>query len=342
MSISEPISADLNTTDAHWSDLVPADDSLDTAEAGFAEAARAPSTLRGYRSDWAEFTTWCQLHGHTPLPADDIAISRYISTLAVAGAKTGTISRRLSTIKFAHKVRNFPDPTQTARITAVWEGIRRSLGTTPNQARPLMPPLLLDVLDACPTTTSWKTRPDEPSLTGARDRALLLLGFVSAMRPSEIAALTLNQIKEDDRGRVIQLTHSKTNQRGKLEHVVLPRGSRQATCPITALDHWLQLAGITDGPVFRKVTKGNKATTTALTTDGFSRVVTGAVGRAGYDPAGYSGHSLRAGFATYSVQRGATAQQVAHQTRHKSLASVGIYTRIEDAWEDNAATRLGL
>ncbi len=117
-------------------ELVPTDESLDAAEAGFAEAARAPSTLRGYRSDWAKFTGWCQLHGHNPMPANDIAISRYISTLAIAGAKTGTISRRLSTIKFAHKVRNYPDPTQTARITAVWEGIRRSLGTSPEQARP--------------------------------------------------------------------------------------------------------------------------------------------------------------------------------------------------------------
>ena len=94
--------------------------------------------------------------------------------------------------------------------------------------------------------------------------------------------------------------------------------------------------------MFRKVTKGNKATATALTADGLSRIVTGAVRRAGYDPTGYSGHSLRAGFATYAVHRGATAQQVAHQPRHKSLASVGIYTRIESAWEDNAATRLGL
>lgn len=214
--------------------------------------------------------------------------------------------------------------------------------TSTEHARPLMPPLLLEVLDACPTTTVWKTRTNEPSLTGARDRALLLLGFVSAMRPSEIAALTIDQIRPDDRGRVIHLTHSNTNQSGKLERVVLPRGSRQATCPIAALDHWLQLGGITGGPVFRKITKGNKATATALSADGLSRVVTGAVGRAGYDPTGYSGRSLRAGFATYAIQRGATAQQVAQQTRHKSLVTLGVYTRIEDAWEDNAATRLGL
>ncbi|QNP55533.1 site-specific integrase [Tessaracoccus defluvii] len=104
--------------------LVPVDASLDVSEAVFAQAARAPSTLRGYRSDWREFTTWCDLHGFSALPADDVAISRYISELAVAGAKVGTISRRLSSIKFAHKVRNQADPTQTARVLTVWEGVR--------------------------------------------------------------------------------------------------------------------------------------------------------------------------------------------------------------------------
>lgn len=38
----------------------------------------------------------------------------------------------------------------------------------------------------------------------------------------------------------------------------------------------------------------------------------------------------------------ATSLQIARQTRHKDLASIGIYTRIEDAWEENAATQLPL
>ncbi len=42
-----------------------------------------------------------------------------------------------------------------------------------------MPPLLLDVVDTCPEMTKWKTRDDEPSLSGIRDRVLLLVGFVS-------------------------------------------------------------------------------------------------------------------------------------------------------------------
>ena len=81
--------------------LLPEDLSLDAAEAAFASASRASSTLRGYRSDWTEFVTWCRDNHHTALPATDIAISRYISALATAGAKVGTISRRLSSILFS-------------------------------------------------------------------------------------------------------------------------------------------------------------------------------------------------------------------------------------------------
>jgi hypothetical protein len=38
----------------------------------------------------------------------------------------------------------------------------------------------------------------------------------------------------------------------------------------------------------------------------------------------------------------ASDRAIAHQTRHRSLASVVTYVRIHQAWEDNAATMLGL
>lgn len=68
---------------------------LSDEEAGYVEAARATNTLRGYRSDWNEFTGWSTLH-HYPatMPAAAAQISTYLSELAHAGAKVGTLSRR--------------------------------------------------------------------------------------------------------------------------------------------------------------------------------------------------------------------------------------------------------
>jgi len=318
---------------------------LSEDEAGYVEAARAANTLRGYRSDWREFTSWCLRHNAVVMPAAPSTITGYLTDLARHGAKVGTMSRRLSAIKFAHQLHDHPDPTRSARVVAVWEGIRRTHGAPPEQAAPLMPPELFDVLTACPTTKTWRTRgrSPEPDLAGARDKALLLVGFVAALRRSELAALSVDQVAEHPNGLVLTLPRSKTNPTGEhVELVVLPRAGNPDRCPVLALTGWLQAADITTGPVFRAVDKANRARPTALHPESVNTLVQKAVARAGIDPSPYSAHSLRAGFVTYAHLRGATDRAIAHQTRHRSVATLGGYVRIHQAWTDNAATTLGL
>jgi integrase len=137
------------------------------------------------------------------------------------------MSRRLSPIRFAHQLADHPDPAAGARVSAVWEGIRSTHGAPPEQTVPLMPPELLDVAAACPTMRVWKAREPEPDLAGLRDRALLLVGFFAALRRSELAVLTVDQITDHDRGLVTGIARSKTNQTGlERELVVLPRTAR--------------------------------------------------------------------------------------------------------------------
>jgi hypothetical protein len=124
---------------------IAADQVLTEDEARYVEAARAANTVRGYRADWTDFTTWCDTAGHAPLPADPATLTGYLTHLATRGLKVGTMSRRLSAITFAHTVHDLPDPTTGARVLAVWEGIRRTHTTAAVQAAPLMPPLLYDV-----------------------------------------------------------------------------------------------------------------------------------------------------------------------------------------------------
>ncbi len=208
-----------------------------------------------------------------------------------------------------------------------------------------MPPELLDVLEACPDTKTWAMpgRPPEPDLAGARDKALLLVGFVGALRRSELVALDFEDVNDHPQGLVVTIPRSKTNQEGtEPELVVLPIGPNPARCPVRALRTWTELAAINSGPVFRPVSTGNRAVARRLSAQTVNYLVQGAIKRAGIDPLPYSAHSLSAGFVTCAHLRGASDRAIAHQTRHRSMATLGQYVRIHEAWRDNAATQLGL
>ena len=279
------------------------------------------------------------------MPAAAAVVTGYLTELARHDAKVGTISRRMSAIRFAHQLRDLPDPCETARVVAVWEGIRRTHSAPPLQAAPLMPPELFDVVDACPLERAWKTpgRASEPDLAGLRDRALLLVGFVAALRRSELAALTVDDVAEHPNGLVLALPRSNKNQTAEqTELVVLPRGAGGDHSPVVVLEQWLAAAAIADSVVFRPVSKGNRPLTRRLNPESINTLVQAAVSRAGIDPAPYSARSLRAGCVTCAHLRGASDRAIAHQTRHRSLATVGTYVRIHEAWQDNAATLLGL
>jgi len=314
--------------------------------ARFATHARADATLRGYRSDWADFSSWCFQMGVQALPAAPETVAAYMAALAGMGAAVGTIARRLSSIGHYHRASGQLDPSADPAVRYVIAGIRRQLGRKPDQATPLMPPLLFDVLDACPTIYPGQDGP-EPHLRGLRDRALILMGFVGALRRSEIAAATVEDLHEHPNGLVLDIPRSKTSQdASKPQAVVLPTSRTPGHCPVTQLHRWLDVAGITAGPIFRGCTpRGNKlAGAGPLTGKRINEIVQDALRRVDVDPdiQGFSAHSLRAGFVTYAAARGASDRAIARQTRHRDLSTVAIYTRHNSAWTDNAATTLGL
>jgi hypothetical protein len=113
-----------------------------------------------------------------------------------------------------------------------------------------MPPELWDVLDASPTTKTWKTpgREAQPDLAGARDRALLLVGFVAARSAHSRSTTSANTPTVS----CCPSRRSKTNQLGTQDElVVLPRSTNPRRCPATVLQNWIDIAGIDAGPLFR-------------------------------------------------------------------------------------------
>ncbi len=108
------------------------------------QASRAPATLKAYRTDWADFTLWCETHGLGSMPAAPAAVAGYVADLAEPAddrrpRAASTIQRRLAAIGEAHKLRGPPQPVprparQTGRQRHPQADRRR---THPPQSRPL-------------------------------------------------------------------------------------------------------------------------------------------------------------------------------------------------------------
>ena len=74
-------------------------------------------------------------------------------------------------------------------------------------------------------------------------------------------------------GLIITLRRSKTDQEGASFTKGIPIGTSDATCPKSTLEAWLQLAGITSGPIFRPVDRWGHVGTRALSSLGVARAV---------------------------------------------------------------------
>lgn len=312
---------------------------LGPAELAYAARARSANTVKGYRSDWAEWTAWCSSNGVDPMPADPIAMSKYLAELARHGARVGTMSRRLSAIRFAEQAAGVTSRLDDGIVASVWEGIRRTHGAPPEQSLPIMPPLLWAMLDATPLVLD----DGRASLAGLRDHTLLLVGFVGALRRSEIVAINVEHLEPHEKGLVLHIPRSKVNQTGENDElVVLPASTVPGRCPVAAILAWRHAAGIASGPLLRGVTKGGTPRPSRMNDSSINLLVKAAVARAGADPAQYSAHGLRAGFVTYANLMGQPDRSIARQTRHRSVASIAPYVRIQDAWQGNAAVELRL
>jgi integrase len=172
-----------------------------------------------------------------------------------------------------------------------------------------------------------------------RDRALLLIGFAGALRRSELVALDVGDVEHVHQGMVITLRRSKTDQDGHGRKIGIPYGRRR-WCPVAAFEAWLAISGIVEGAIFRPVDRHGHVQEVRLSGEAVSLVVQERVAAAGLDPSSYSGHSLRAGFATSAAQAGVPAWRIKAQTRHASEAMLAHYIRHGQLFTDNAAGAL--
>lgn len=174
------------------------------------------------------------------------------------------------------------------------------------------------------------------SAKGVRDRALLLVGFAGALRRSELAGIRFEDLRFVAEGLVLRLPRSKTDQEGRGRDVGIPYG-RSRACPVKALKAWLDLAAITEGPVFRSMTKAGEIGVAPITGGGVALILKNYVAAAGLDASKFSGHSLRSGLLTSAAKAGVSTWKLRQQSGHRSDAMLTKYVRDGEMFIGNAA-----
>jgi site-specific recombinase XerD len=272
----------------------------------YASAAQAANTVKAYASDWRDFEAWCRRYGLAAMPASPAVAALYLTSLGERGLKVSTVRRRAAAITRAHRAAGVASPIWDARVMTLLEGMSRTLSVAGTKKVALLRDQLTTVVAAIEIGTT----------VGLRDRALLLVGFALGLRRSELVALDVEDLSPAPDGILVRIARSKTDQAGQGASLLLAYAQHDHPCPVRSLRSWREHAGITEGAVFRRVTRTG-VPTSRLTDKSVALIIKKRVRAAGLDPADFAGHSLRSGFATQAARDGHHAAQIADVTRHR-------------------------
>ena len=301
--------------------------------ASYRARASADATVRAYASDMAAYGRWCSANGLAPLPATPQAVGDYLAACG-EGYAMPTLRRRVAAIAKASASAGHPLDTRHPSIAETLAGIARTHGTAGKKAAAIT---VEDVRRLCAACGD--------GLRGRRDRALVLVGFAGALRRSELVALDVAHLAWSESRVAMTIGRSKTDQEGKGATVEVSAGKSPETCPVAALRAWLEEAEISEGPVFRAVTRTGKARASRLSADGVRHVLQACARAAGIEGTlmePISPHGLRAGFITSAFAAGLRDEEIMGHTRHGDLETMRGYVRRSRLPRRPASGKVGL
>jgi integrase len=324
------------------------------ATQAFTRAARSERTRLAYSRAWTGFEAWCRANGRRALPASPDTVAGWMTALATGkgvpnALARSSINQALSAVIVAQRTAGHAFDRKHPLIRQTWKGICNTKAKTEivRKAQPIMGDELRKLLD--------KLRSTVPS--DARDAALLALGWSGALRRSELVSLDWQQlgagggfVTVGELGITITLMASKASQ-DQAETIVIPRADMPTACE--RLEAWARQAGLQPGePVFRSVDQLQVISIERLTDRSVSRIVKARVrkhfranGRTAAEAekiaAHFSGHSMRAGYATSAAAKDMPSYRIRKHTRHKSPAVLEGYIRAAEQWTKSGLKDVG-
>jgi site-specific recombinase XerD len=309
------------------------------------EGANAENTKLTYNKQLQGFLRWCRANDvefdlATSVVTPELLVD-HIEDLHHQGYKLDTIKSRVRAIAALHKAQAFafeklhgkegllfpPSPTAHFTVTTALRGAKNSIaeqeqaGNFEQAKKKALTLWHEDLVRLCKGI-------DTNELAGARDLALVLVGWCGGFRRSELVGVRVEHIEHHPWGLVVTVHKTKT---GKPYKKQLKReAEHEVLCPVRALEAWLQRAGIEEGVVFRPVNKASVVGSTALCDKQVELVVKKYAKRAPLRAGKWSAHSLRRGYVSQHLAWGLEEQDVRRQAGFSPKSPV-FYEYVEEA-----------
>ncbi len=294
----------------------------------YIEAAERDNTRRSYASAIRHFEI--EWKGLLPSTADAIAryLADYAPTLAI-----NTLRQRLAALSRWHADQGFADPTKSPLVRQVLKGIRSIQAVPEKRARPLELAVLQQIDQWLDVAIGNAQRSgDRPALLRqTRNRSLMLLGFWRGFRSDELVNLRVENIEvTPGQGMACYLGRTKGDR--QLQGRVFKCPALSRLCPVTAFNAWIDLAGLTEGPVFRKIDRWGNVADESLHADSLIPLLRSLFAEAGVEsPEEYSSHSLRRGFAGWTRASGWDIKELMEYVGWKDVKSAMRYLDASDS-----------
>lgn len=302
----------------------------------FRNASVSKATRRAYKSDWLNFVSFCDYRDENALPASSSTVCMFLTELADMGKSVATIVRALTALNKAHELAGYGS-VRNHETRLLMKGIKRKKGKPADQVKGITYDEIIKMALLC-----------ENTLLGVRDRAVLMLGWCSAFRRSELVALNIGDLEFTEQGLIITVCKSKTDQEAKGQQIGIPY-SKDIICPVKAVQEWISRIDTrsigADTPLFRAVgMAGQKLWVTKtggrLSARMVSLTVKRYANRCGLHSEKYASHSLRRGLATEAGARRIPERIIARHTRHISMAVLRQYIEAGTIWTENPLTAI--
>lgn len=308
-----------------FADVAPPTELVEALVEMLGKDTRKESTLKSYASDVRAFERFAQGAGipdASGRPATPLWVASWAMAMNIEGLAFATIQRRLRGLGADHRLRGHADPTTHPDVVATLNKIRNVSDRQQKQAQALR-------------STDIKAiaaKVDDSTLAGARDKALILLGFACALRVSELVKLDIEHIAISDDRIALTIHGAKTSKKNEVQHVIAACSEDDDLCPVDAVRDWLKLAGIKSGAAFRGITRHDTVRSSAISTRAVGDIIKDRSKEAGVIGwADVSSHSLRRGWATEAAAQNVPQAIIKQHGRWKTDASAASAARYVDA-----------